>query len=108
MRTPAWCRKQAADCGPSVASVINDLLTVNVLHHLRSAQGILRLAERHSPERVDAACELALSAGDPTYRTIKGILDSGFARIAEPPAAAPGVPGHLHGRDLLFAEEVGA
>lgn len=21
MRTPAWCRKQAADCGPSVASV---------------------------------------------------------------------------------------
>jgi hypothetical protein len=34
--------------GPNVAEVIAELLAVNVLHRLRSAQGIIRLADKHS------------------------------------------------------------
>jgi hypothetical protein len=49
-RTPAWCRRRAVEAGPSVAAVVNALLSVNVLHRLRAAQGILRLGERHGSE----------------------------------------------------------
>ena len=38
-RTPAWCRRRAAETGPSVAAVVGELLGVNVLHRLRAAPG---------------------------------------------------------------------
>lgn len=106
-RTPAWCRRRAAEAGPWVAAVVNDMLSVNVLHRLRAAQGILRLGERYGNERLDAACELALGAGDPKYKTIKGVLESGYDRAGrEQPPTVANVPAYLHGRDRLF-EEVG-
>lgn len=45
-------------------------------------------------------------AGDPSYRTIKGILAAGTETTA--PAARPtgdgGAPAHLHGPEQLFAD----
>jgi hypothetical protein len=38
-RTPAWCRRQAAELGSSVARLVAELLAGNALHHLRAAQG---------------------------------------------------------------------
>lgn len=104
-RTPAWCRRRATEAGPSVAALVNDLLSVHVLHRLRAAQGILRLGERYGNDRLNAACELALSAGDPKYKTVKGVLEAGYdrARLPEPTAAAS-VPAYLHGPDVLFQE----
>ena len=32
------------------------------------------LADRHDPSRLEAACAKAITAGDPSYRTVKGIL----------------------------------
>jgi transposase len=102
-RTPVWCRHQADLLGVNVAEVINELLAVNVLHRLRSAQGIVRLADKHSPARLDAACRRAIEVGDPTYRTIKGILAAGTEHDGQPqPDAAPTAPAHLHGPDRLF------
>ncbi len=63
MRTPVWCRKQAAELGSAVTEVVASLLEVNTLHRLRSAQGVLRLADKYSPERLDAACARALAVG---------------------------------------------
>jgi transposase len=102
-RTPVWCRRQADIVGPNVAEVIGELLAVNVLHRLRSAQGIIRLADKHGPSRVDAACRRALQVGDPTYRTIKGILAAGTEHdgLTQPDAAST-APAHLHGPDRLF------
>lgn len=39
MRTPSWCRRRAGELGPGVAELIGELLAVNALHRLRSAQG---------------------------------------------------------------------
>jgi hypothetical protein len=59
MRTPAWCRKQATVIGPPCGQVIGELLADNALYGLRSAQGIIGLADKHDPSRLEAACAKA-------------------------------------------------
>jgi hypothetical protein len=77
MRTPAWCRKIAAGIGPACETLIGGLLEDNALYRLRAAQGVLGLADKHQPGRLEAACAKATAAGDPSYRTVKGILAAG-------------------------------
>ena len=99
MRTPAWCRRQAKGTGPACEQVISELLADNALYRLRAAQGVVGLADRHDPSRLEAACVKAIAAGDPSYRTIKGILAAGTDRDI-PAAAAAGDGGagaFLHG-----------
>jgi hypothetical protein len=103
MRTPAWCRRRACELGPHVTELIGLLLEINALHRLRSAQGVLGLADRHGVERLDAACRRAIDVGDPSYRTVKGILVAGTEHADRPAAAAPIAPAHLHGQAALFA-----
>lgn len=105
MRTPVWCRRKAADLGVSVLAVVEALFELNALHRLRSAQGVVRLAERYSAERLDAACARALAVGDPSYRTVKGILVAGTENEGEPALTAPSAPAHLHGPAVLFGIE---
>lgn len=106
MRTPTWCRQQAAKIGPACAGVIDELMAVNAIHRLRSAQGILGLAGRPGvgDARLEAACDRALAVGDPAYRTIKGIL---AARTETPGPAAPvaigRTPAFLRGPEELLA-----
>jgi transposase len=102
MRTPVWCRRRAAELGPHVAELIDQLLTVNALHRLRSAQGVIGLVDRHDVERLDAACRRAIDVGDPSYRTVKGILAAGTETDAQPARQAPTAPAHLHGPQRLF------
>jgi transposase len=104
MRTPAWCRRRAAELGASVAAVVEVLFEHNAMHRLRSAQGVVRLAERYPPERLEAACARALEVGDPSYRTIKGILAAGTEAEDDEPAQVPAAPAHLHGPAGLFGE----
>ena len=99
MRTPAWCRRQAAAVGPACEQVIAELLADNALYRLRAAQGVVGMADRHDRSRLEAACAKAITAGDPSYRTIKGILAAGTDRDL-PAAAAAGDGGagaFLHG-----------
>jgi len=90
MRTPEWCRKKAAEIGPSCQQVIRELLGENALYRLRSAQGVIGLAGRHDPGRLEAACAKAITAGDPSYLTVKGILAAGTERSDLPAAAGDG------------------
>ncbi|HVW32581.1 MAG TPA: IS21 family transposase, partial [Acidimicrobiia bacterium] len=106
MRTPTWCRLRAGELGPSVAAVVAELLAEGALHRLRSAQGVIRLADRYDAGRLDAACRRALVCGDPSYRTIKGILAAGTEAEDEPDRPAADVPAHLHGPGGLFGTEV--
>ena len=62
----------------------------NALYQLRAAQGVVGMADRHAPSRLEAACAKAITAGDPSYRTIKGILAAGTDRDHLPAAAAAG------------------
>jgi len=80
-RTPDWCRKQAQELGEGVHQAVEALLEDHALYHLRQVHGILRLAEKYGPQRLNAACCRALNFGDPTYRTIKNILESGRDKL---------------------------
>jgi transposase len=98
MRTPAWCRRQAVLVGPACAQLVGELLADNALYRLRSAQGVIGLAEKNDPSRLEAACAKALAAGDPSYRTVKGILAAGTERDQLPAAAGDGgAPAFLRG-----------
>jgi len=103
MRTPAWCRRRAAEIGPACTAVIASLLEVGALYRLRSAQGVLGLAGKHGTGRLELACAKATVAGDPSYRTIKGILAAGVETDPPPPSAGDGgAAAHLHGPAALF------
>jgi hypothetical protein len=107
MRTPVWCRSKAADIGPSCVALIAALLEVNALFRLRAAQGVLGLADKHDPARLEKACARAIEVGDPTYRTVKGILVAGTeADPAPEPTGDGGAAAHLHGPSQLFANVV--
>jgi len=104
MRTPVWCRSKAAELGPNVATVVVGMLDVDTLARLRGAQGVLGLADKHGPDRLDAACARAIAVGDPSYRTIKGILAVGAETDPTPPSPGDGgAAAHLHGPSQLFA-----
>jgi hypothetical protein len=105
-RTPTWCRRQATELGEAVARLVGELLAGNALHHLRAAQGVLRLGDRYGPQRLDAACARALAVGDPSYRTVKGILAAGLdtAPLAAQPATARAVPALLRGAAALVGD----
>ena len=110
MRTPTWCRHAAQQVGPACAAVVGDLLAVNALFRLRAAQGVLGLRDKHTPARLEAACAKAIAVGDPSYRTIKGILIAGTETTDSIDAADTGidrrgreVPAFLHGPQALFA-----
>jgi transposase len=77
MRNPAWCAAQAALVGPACAALVDELLAVNALFRLRQAQGVLRLGQRYGDARLEAACARATEAGDPSYKTVKGVLVAG-------------------------------
>jgi len=68
------------------------------LFRLRQAQGVLRLGQRHGDARLEAACARAIAAGDPSYRTVKGILAAGTEREGfQPPLPGIDVPAWLRG-----------
>jgi len=107
MRTPTWCRSQATDIGPACVTLIGGLLEVNALFRLRAAQGVLGLAGKHDAARLEKACARAIEVGDPTYRTVKGILAAGTETDPAPePTGDAGAAAHLHGPSRLFANVV--
>ena len=87
--------------------MIEELLAENALFRLRAAQGVLGLADKHDPARLEAACAKATAAGDPSYRTIKGILAAGTETAAAArPSGDGGAAAHLHGPAQLFADVI--
>lgn len=90
MRTPTWCRTTATEIGPACVQLIAGLLQVNALFRLRAAQGVLGLAAKHGPARLEKACAQAIEVGDPSYHTVKGILAAGTETDPPPPATGDG------------------
>jgi len=103
MKNPAWCRHKAAELGGAVAEVIAGFLADGALHNLRSAQGVIRLADKYGPGRLQAACRRAIEVGDPGYRTIKGILAASTETETDVKTSVPEAPAHLHGQESLFS-----
>jgi transposase len=107
MRTPTWCRTTAEAIGPATAQAIEALLEVNALYRLRAAQGVLRLVDKYGPVRLEAACRKAVDVGDPSYRTVKGVLAAGLEHDPAPTGTGDGgAAAFLRGPSQLFADVV--
>jgi transposase len=85
------CRLQAAEIGPSTEEVVNVLLEHRPEDRLRTAGRLLRLTERFGSERLEAACARAVRFDDPSYKTIKRILEQGL-EAEELPSTEPSPP----------------
>jgi len=109
-RTPEWCHTQALSLGAAVAEVVDELLSRHALHYLRQCQGIIGLAEKYTPERLDAACSVVLACGDPAYRTVRNLLEKGLegqSALPWPAGSAEKTTGALlHGPDQLFGSAI--
>jgi hypothetical protein len=55
----------------------------------RGCLGIIRLAQKYSPQRVEAAAELALHTGACRYKSVESILKNSLDRQPLPPSSSP-------------------
>ena len=70
-------RKWAAQVGVNTNEVINSILTSGRVEQqsYRSCMGLLKLAEKYSPVKLEAACKKALGySSSPSYKSIKNLL----------------------------------
>ena len=83
-RTAEWCLEQARDVGDACHEVVRILFDDQVMVNLRAVQGLVGLADKYGPGRLEAACRRALHYHNPRYQAVKTILNKGLD--AEPSA----------------------
>ncbi|MHB8748846.1 MAG: IS21 family transposase, partial [Aggregatilineales bacterium] len=77
-------QEKAGQIGNATLHTVQVLLSTPVIDPLPTTRRLLKLAERYSAERLEAACTRALVFGDPTYTTIKGILKQNLDSLPIP------------------------
>jgi len=82
------CRQRAEAIGPATSQAVARLLDDRPVDRLRTAGRLLKLAESYDSQRLEAACARALYFDDPTYSTVKRILEQGLETV-EPPSSQP-------------------
>ena len=85
-------RKWAERIGHSTYQVVDAILASKRVEQqtYRSCMGLLKLADKHSVERLEAACKKALSyTAAPSYKSIKNILTTGQDKLLQPEQVEP-------------------
>lgn len=80
-------RKWAERIGSSTCQVVDAILTSKRVEQqsCRSCMGLLKLTDKYSACRLEAACRKALSfTAAPSYKSIKNILDTGNDQMEMP------------------------
>lgn len=95
------CVLKAQSIGDSASEIVATLLADPVLDKMRTAGRLVRLVERYSAARVEAACARALRFSDPNYATVKRILHQGLDKAEEAPVNPPDPY-----EDFVFARSV--
>jgi len=103
MRTPAWCRRRAAEIGTATAALVDALLAQGGLTRLREVQALLRLSDRYETARLERACALAATA-DGRMKTVRNILEAGLDRAQLELAPTTSAGAHLHGAAAIVGE----
>jgi transposase len=90
-RVVEWCGK----IGPATASVVDCILASN--RHpergYRSCLGIIRLGDKYTPPRVEAAARRAIALNVCTYQSLKSILENNLdGQAPEPAIGSPPPP----------------
>lgn len=86
--TPSRLVHWAGSIGPATQGLVEAILADRPHPEMgyRSCLGILRLARRYGPERLEAACGRALRVRARSYRHVDSILKNGLDRLAPPEA----------------------
>jgi transposase len=86
--------REAASIGPDTAALVEIILRSrpHPEQGFRSCIGILRLAKRYEPERLEAACARALALGTRSYSSVAAILKNAQERRTREPE----LPSLLH------------
>ncbi|MER9833307.1 IS21 family transposase, partial [Mesorhizobium sp. M0134] len=101
--TPASLISRAAGIGPNAAILVERMMRdrPHPEQGYRSAMGILSLAPRYGPERLNAACERALLINAIAYSSVTAILKAGLDRASSPEPAKP-TPQHANIRGSTY------
>lgn len=95
--TPSRMVDWAGKVGPHTAQLVERILDSKPHPEMgyRACLGLIRLARKHSPERMEAAAERALATGAIGYRHVKSILESRLdSQPLTPPPSPPATPDH--------------
>ncbi len=78
--TPQRLIRWAAKTGPRTMTMIEAILASrqHAQQAFRSAMGLISLAKIYTPERLEAACDLALEGQATSYKSVKSILKTGL------------------------------
>lgn len=87
--TRETAQAQAEGIGPTTSQVVAELLAARPLDKFRTVVRVLHLADTHTPARLEAACAFGLAQGDPSYRTLKRLLQDHLETVLGAPAPKP-------------------
>jgi transposase len=78
--TPQRLIRWAAKTGPRTAAMTEAILASrqHAQQAFRAAMGLISLAKVYTPERLEAACDLALDGRATNYKSVKSILKTGL------------------------------
>ena len=104
-RAPDQIQRRAAELGPSVAAFAERLLEGPLpWAKLRQGHKLLRLGERYSAERPDAACRRALEVDLIDVRRVERILSEALEQETTPEQPPPLPPGRFARPGPVFAQ----
>lgn len=86
---PAWCRKEAYRMGEYAGKMVEEILAPHALVHLRKAQAIIRLGEKHGYQKLDDVCRHLLENGSNSHSAVKRLLENGIPQRARAPQPPP-------------------
>ena len=108
LRAPDRLKRNAATQGPAVATFADRLFDGPVpWSKLRQGQKLIRLGERYTPERLDAACKKALSVDLIDVRRLERILVEALEEEAVQAHLPPLPPGRFARPGSVFAHTNG-
>jgi transposase len=98
----SWARKIGPDAERLIAVVLAKPQVPE--QGFRSCLGILKLADRYEPGRLEAACRRANAYAVNSYRGIRNILEKGLDRQVKLPPPSTGIPAHenIRGSQYYF------
>jgi transposase len=81
-----YFQERAARIGGACMAVVEALLSAKIFHEqaYNSCLGLLRLADKFTPERLERACSRALRAAKPSYLMVLNILRNNLDQLERP------------------------
>jgi len=95
-----WAEKS----GSATAEMVRNLLSArrHPEQGYRSSLGLLRLESRYGKERLEAACQRALSFGLHSYKGVKNILEAGLDKVAREELVSVSAKAHINIRGTKY------